>query len=287
MTINTVRGAFAALEALPVAGVSERRPALLVPGYTGSKEDFIPVLAPLAAAGRRVVAIDMRGQYESPPAADPCGYDLGELAADIAAVAQHLTPATEHQGGARQRVHLLGHSFGGLVAREAMLGDGAGFGSLTLMSSGPGTLSGARAVILRAVLDQINGAPDLAEQVRLIWRTQLEPQAVADGNPPEIVAFLRTRMLRTCPVGLTTMAASLLSCPDRTAELARLASPVLVVYGEDDDAWHPSIQEDMAERLSARRVCIPGAAHSPAVEAPETAASTLTSFWNSVECGQR
>ena len=39
----------------------------------------------------------------------------------------------------------------------------------------------------------------------------------------------------------------------------------------------------MAERLGAERVCIPGAHHSPAVEAPETTASTLTKFWNRAE----
>jgi len=33
-------------------------------------------------------------------------------------------------------------------------------------------------------------------------------------------------------------------------------------------------------------VCNPGAAHSPAVEAPETVASALTMFWNSVEAAR-
>ncbi len=39
----------------------------------------------------------------------------------------------------------------------------------------------------------------------------------------------------------------------------------------------------MARRLRARRVCIPGAAHSPAVEAPATTASALTTFWEAAE----
>ena len=43
-TVRTSRGSFAALEAVPVSGVCEREPALLVPGYTGSKEDFLAVL---------------------------------------------------------------------------------------------------------------------------------------------------------------------------------------------------------------------------------------------------
>src|SRR2546421_175548 len=40
--------------------------ALLVPGYTGSKEDFAPLIDPIADAGFDVVAIDLPGQYESP-----------------------------------------------------------------------------------------------------------------------------------------------------------------------------------------------------------------------------
>ena len=68
MTIESPRGASRRSRREPATGVCERRPALLIPGFTGSKEDFLPVLQPLASAGRRVVAIDMRGQYQSPGA---------------------------------------------------------------------------------------------------------------------------------------------------------------------------------------------------------------------------
>src|SRR3954469_19375886 len=38
---------------------------LLVPGYTGSKEDFAPLLDGIAAAGLRAIAVDLPGQFES------------------------------------------------------------------------------------------------------------------------------------------------------------------------------------------------------------------------------
>jgi pimeloyl-ACP methyl ester carboxylesterase len=288
LTVDTARGPFAALEALPAAGVAEHQPALLIPGYTGSKEDFLPVLGPLAQAGRRVIAIDMRGQYESPAAADAGGYDLAALAADVAGIADTLDG---HDGPARPgapRIHLLGHSFGGLVAQELLLGQAARIGSLTLMSSGPGALTGPRAAVLRAILAELGPAlPNgLHAEVKRLWDTQLEPAAVADGVPSDVIDFLRTRMLSSCPIGLWSMARGLLACPDRTAALAAAGAPLLVVYGENDDAWAPSIQDDMAQRLGAQRVCIPGAAHSPAVEAPETVASTVTAFWNLVEASR-
>ena len=72
----------------PPAGPCELGTALLVPGYTGSKEDFIAILGPLAAAGRRVIAVDQRGQYQTAGPDDPDAYDPRELGADIAALAR-------------------------------------------------------------------------------------------------------------------------------------------------------------------------------------------------------
>ncbi len=287
ITLKTARGRFAAFEAMPATGVCERRPALLVPGFTGSKEDFLPILHQLAAAARRVVAIDMRGQYQTPGTADRSIYSLGALGADIGAVAAEIA-ADPSQPPARGEpgVHLLGHSFGGLVARETVLAKSAAISSLTLMSSGPGRLTGPAAGVLKAVLTPLREltGPRLRTEIKRVWDLQLAPQAQADGTPPQIIEFLRRRMLSSHPDGLAAMAEQLLDTPDRTAALASSAqAPILVLYGEYDDKWETPVQEKMAERLQAERVCIPGATHSPAVEAPETTASTLNKFWNAAE----
>lgn len=272
-TVASARGNFAALEAIP-AGERALGTALLVPGYTGSKEDFLAVLGPLAAAGRRVVAVDMRGQYETPGPDTPGAYDPRELGKDITALAR-----------ATAAVHLLGHSFGGLVARETVLDGTYTPCSLTLMCSGPAALPRPRADELRLVLDALESlaARDRGGKVAEIWHGALEPQAVADGVPEPVIAFLRERMLASNPTGLTAMATHLLSAPDKTGDLASRNVPVLVLFGEDDNAWPPAQQEEMAIRLNARRACIAGAAHSPAVEAPAVTAQALTSFWNAAE----
>ena len=297
-TIETSRGKFAALEALPVTGVRERQPALLVPGYTGSKEDFLLILQALASAGRQVIAIDMRGQYETPGSDDAAAYRLDALAADVAMIADWLGsgradpadgPGAAAGAPAARGIHLLGHSLGGLVAREVLLARAARISSLTLMSSGPAALTGPRAAVLSGLLAELDGTrpAGLRAEIERIWKTRMEPEAVAGGVPAGIIDFLRTRMLQSSPTGLRAMGETLLSCPDRTPALAKLGGvPLMVVYGENDDAWEPAAQEDMATQLGARRVCIPAAAHSPAVEAPETTASTLTGFWNTVECNQ-
>jgi pimeloyl-ACP methyl ester carboxylesterase len=286
-TVKTARGRFAAFEAMPATGVCERRPALLVPGFTGSKEDFLPILHQLAEAARRVVAIDMRGQYQTPGTADRAAYRLGELGADIGAVAAEMTGGPgQPPGPGEPAVHVLGHSFGGLVAREAVLAKHATISSLTLMSSGPGPLTGPSAGELRAVLTPLRGLTGgpLRAEIKRVWDLYLAPQAQAAGTPPHIIEFLRRRMLGNHPEGMTAMAEQLLDGPDRTAALASSArAPILVLYGEYDDKWETPVQEEMAERLRAQRVCIPGATHSPAVEAPETTASALNKFWNAAE----
>ena len=294
--IETRRGSFAALEAMPGSGVCERQPAVLVPGFTGSKEDFLAILHQLGAAGRRVLAIDLRGQYQTPGPDDPGAYAIRELGADVAAIVDAMavraggSAGLAGSGGGADgelgTVHVVGHSFGGLVVREALLGGARHVGSVTFMSSGPAQLTGPAADELIGLLGYLDGeSPEVMRNtIEKIWDSVLAPQAVAAGVEPDIVAFLRDRMLANSPVGLRVMARYLLQAPDRTSELTGgLHVPVLVLYGEDDDKWEPAAQEEMAGRVGAERVCIPGAAQSPAVNAQETTASALNAFWHAAE----
>jgi pimeloyl-ACP methyl ester carboxylesterase len=272
-TVVTARGEFAVLDAMPATGPCELGTALLVPGYTGSKEDFISILGQLAAAGRRVIAVDQRGQYQTAGPDAPDAYDPRELDADVTALVQ-----------ATQATHLLGHSFGGLVVRESVLG-GCSPTSLTLLSSGPAALPGPRAEELHFMLNHLDGipAPALRHKVAEIWTGVLKPEAMAAGIAHPIMAFLEERMLTNNPTGLITMATQLLKAEDKTAELAARGIPTFVLYGEEDNAWPATQQRDMASVLNAERTCIPGAAHNPNVEAPATTAHALTKFWNTTE----
>jgi pimeloyl-ACP methyl ester carboxylesterase len=273
-TVASPRGPFAVLEALPATGVTDLGTALLVPGYTGSKEDFLNVLYELAGAGRRVLAADLRGQYQTAGPDDDAAYTLAALGADIAALAE-----------ATETAHLLGHSFGGLVVREAVIGAGLAPESLTLLSSGPAAIPGPRARQLVSLLDYTADAngEELRARIAKMWHGSMRPQAKAAGVPAEIVDFLTERTLGNSPVAMLAMARELLNATDRTGELADAGIPVFVLYGENDDAWPTDIQEDMAARLNAERLCIPAAAHSPNVEAPCTTAQALTRFWNTTE----
>jgi pimeloyl-ACP methyl ester carboxylesterase len=255
-------------------GAGSRGTALLVAGYTGSKEDFAPLLAPLARAGWRVVAIDQRGQYESPGPEDPAAYSVAELGADVRAVGAALR--AEDEGP----LHLVGHSFGGLVTRAAVLQDPAAFTSLTLLGSGPARLTGRRAQMLDhlAPLLDAGGVKAVHEALEAVAMTDPKAQAV----PAATREFLDRRFLANSAAGLRGMADAMLAEPDRVAELAATGVPVLVAHGEADDAWLPHVQADMARRLGARYEVIDDSIHSPAVETPARTGQVLVDFWSSV-----
>ncbi|MEX5716894.1 alpha/beta fold hydrolase [Geodermatophilus maliterrae] len=272
-TPRTLPGRAGPLAALDTGGDGPRGTVLMVAGYTGSKEDFAPLLAPLAASGHRVVAIDQRGQFESPGPDDPAAYTVSELAADVVAVAHLLQAETGP-------VHLLGHSFGGLVARAAVLADPGAFRSLTLLGSGPARLVGPRVELLDHLgpLLDAGGVPLVHATLEQLAMT--DPRARAVPEPTR--AFYARRFLANSAAGLRGMAAAMTTEPDRVAELAATGVPVLVAHGEADDAWTPAAQADMAARLGARHEVIPAAIHSPAIENPPRTVEVLESFWSSL-----
>jgi pimeloyl-ACP methyl ester carboxylesterase len=265
--VPTTRGALAALRA-----DGEGSPVLLVPGFTGSKEDFIAVLAPIAGAGHPVVTYDQRGQFESTGPDDPSTYDVATLAEDLLEVVASL-------GGP---VHLLGHSFGGLVSRAATIAAPDAVRSLTLLDSGPAAIPHPSASNV-ALLAQVLPGMDLPT----IWaaKRQMEAPHEPEPPPPHIEEWLRKRFLANSPACLKRMAEQLLTELDRSDELAALDLPVLVAYGETDDAWPAATQADMAVRLGAATAVITGAGHSPAADRPEATAAALLEFWAKVDAG--
>lgn len=261
----------------PTPGIAvENAPiALLVPGFTGSKEDFAPLLDPIAEHGIEPIAIDLPGQYESAGPDDEDAHlpePLGEVVAELIG---------DLSDNGRQ-VLLLGHSYGGLVARGAVLA-GAEITGLTLMDTGPGELPPGRR---RGVIDI--GDPLLREQGVAAAQVLREQMDAADpgwaDKSAELREFLRTRFLRTSAASLLGMGEGLRREPDRVAKLARALrmrdAPCLVVCGASDDAWPVAIQRDMAERLDADFAVVPDAAHSPNTENPDDLVATLLATWH-------
>lgn len=261
-------GPIAALRTKPGDAV-----ALLVPGYTGSKEDFVPLLDSLATAGFQAVAIDLPGQYESPGPDEEAEYLPSKLGVVVANVVEQL----------RRPVVLLGHSYGGLVVRGAVLA-GADIVGLTLMDTGPGQLtSGARLKGLQ-IGEPLLRANGKTEAYRL--REQISARFESWASlPADLKEFFRTRFVESSAPGLLGMARGLRTEPDLVAvlaaELQRRELPAVVVCGENDDAWSVPEQREMAQRLHVPFHLVPGAAHSPNTENPTGLLDALIPTWHS------
>ncbi|WP_251094833.1 alpha/beta hydrolase [Streptomyces sp. Caat 7-52] len=270
--LRTARGEFAVVDAPVAVGVEPRGVALLLPGFTGSKEDFNSLHVPLAERGYRTVAVDGRGQFETDgPVTDESAYAQEELARDVLAQAEAI-------GGP---VHLLGHSLGGQITRAAVLLDHAPFLSLTLMSSGPAQISTSqqeRVKLLRDAL-AVMGMAEVWEAIQAMEPPEETDTPAFDGGLDDR-DDLRRRWLATKPGQLLATGLQLCTEPDRVAELAAVPLPFHVLSGARDDTWPLPLLDDMAVRLEARRTVIEGAEHSPNTDRPLETARAIAGFWD-------
>jgi len=267
--VATDRGSFAALDNEAALTDGSIGSAVLVPGFTGSKEDFIALLLPLARRQLRAVAFDLTGQFETPGPEGVEDYSLAGFAADVWAVAATLP----------RPLVLVGHSFGGLVVRDAVLADPLAADGLAIIASGPAALPEEQQTVLKMFVDVMNrhGLESVLQGKRA-----MDAAAGAPAPPPDMVDFLTRRFLSNSPGSLQAMIETLCGVQDQVDALATVAPPTAVIVGGQDDAWPPAEQLAMAQRLEAALLELPDVGHSPAVDAPEAVADAIAALYAGV-----
>jgi pimeloyl-ACP methyl ester carboxylesterase len=264
--VETPVGSFAVLTAGP--STSELPVVVLVPGWTGSKEDFLTLLPEIASSGRRVVALDQRGQLDTPGPDSVDAYSLDGFATDLLAVVDAV---------AEEPVDLLAHSFGGLVAARATVLAPFAVSSLVLLCSGPGALPVERHGELTALADALEtlGAADTWTAMRARERA-----AGVVMPPAEIEDWLQHRFLASSTAALVAKTRLLVEAPDHREALRNRPTPTMIMTGSLDDAWPVEVQAEFAASIGAEYAVLDGLGHSPAVEDPTGTARVLVDFWD-------
>lgn len=249
-------------------GSPARGDVLLVPGFTGSKEDYIAILAPLAARGWRVAAMDLPGQGSAPALGPRGSHSPESLAGSVAEVADRFCPD--------RPVHLVGHSMGGLVTRAMLLAHPDRVASWTIMCSGPGSVPTSSFPSLIHLQRALGSVP-----MERVWAEKEALDRASGWVPPsdEVLEFVTARFIANDPAALADFADILMTARDRTTEAAAVLRARgitgAVVTGALDDAWPVAEQEQMAQRLGVAWHVIPGVGHNPATEDPAATVALL------------
>ncbi len=200
-----------------------------------------------------VVTYDNRGTGASDPA--PMGYSIDAMAADAIGVLDHLGIA---------RAHVVGISMGGFIAQTIALDHPERVDRLVLCSTafgGPEQVSASSDVL--ADLAGF-GPPDRTPEERLRRRLRINfGEDFINRHPAEVRSFLESadRM----PVAEGTRMVHLLASAefDRSADVARITVPTLVMAGTDDILVPPENSRLLAARIpGARLLFYQGAGHS-------------------------
>lgn len=244
-------------------GSTDGSRVLLVPGATGSKEDFGLMLPLLTDAGYRAESYDLAGQYES-HAAGPENlhppldrYTLELFVDDLLAVIR--------AGSAP--VHLLGYSFAGTVASVVAARHPELVESLTLMSSPPLAGQSFRGF---KVLGPFSGPmPAHVGAGLLIWGVRMN----VNRSPRERLAFVRERFALTRRSSVDDIIELMKHVPDLDAELRASGVPVLIAVGKGD-IWPVAAHRAYAERIRANIVVF-DTGHTPNETAPHQLTAAL------------
>ena len=242
------------------------RPFVLLHGFTGSRRDFAPRAAELAALGR-VVLPDLRGHGDSTNTGTEAGYTFDQLAADLLAFLDAL---------GIERCDLLGHSMGGMIALRAALRWPERFASLVLLDTSarvPDDLA-REPIELAARIAREAGMPQLAKLLRArssspeAGRTDADRRLEAEWGDRYWDEWRFPNYHAMDPQAFGALGAELFDQAPLGARLAEIRCPTLVLVGSGDTGFLAAANELVRDIPGARLAVIPEAGHQPQLENP-------------------
>lgn len=243
---------------------------LMLHDVDASHVAFAPQVESFALQGYQAVAWDMPGYGHSPPI-EP--YDFKGLAGRCVALIEALT---QRPDGSHGSVILLGQGMGGMVAQEVALRRPELVNRLVLsatLASFIGLPPTHSAAYLEARTAPLAAGLSMRELAQ-----RLVPQQVGPGSLPE-GAQLAEHALGGVFVSTYRRALDAQSRFDRTAALAQVRVPTLLLAGEFDTIATPQRMQAMALDLPlAHCAMLPGVGRWPNLEAPDDFDAAVLSF---------
>ena len=215
----------------------------------------------------RCVAIDWRGQGDSPPAAS--GYDMDTLSLDAIALIEHLEVGP---------VHYVGLSMGGFVGQRIAARRPELLRSLVLLdtSAEPEDPSAARQDKLLARIYSLVGiGPVKGPVVKLMFG----PTFLRDPRSTPLIAEMMARIGRSDRRGIRDAVLGVANRAGVLGEIPAIKAPTLVAVGADDKPTVPDRSRAIAAAVpGAELVIIPECGHSSTIEQPEAVTTLIRDF---------
>jgi len=203
----------------------------------------------------QAAAWDARGYGDSDDYEGPLQFD--HFTGDVLRVAEHLKAA---------KLHLVGLSMGGRIARNVALRYPDHLLSLTLISSTPGFDALSAEGVKRFVTERRSRTPQSLQQLI--------------GSRASRAAY--TELLDSVsrihePSYQKTLEASV--AQDRAAPIEKISVPTLVIAGEEDTVYPPELAREMARRIpGAELLMLEGTGHLANLEQPERFNTAVLNF---------
>ena len=250
---------------------------VVVNGGPGASHHCVARLASLASPSLRVVLYDQRGMGGSTAPSDDKAYGLDQYVADLDAIRHGLGDA---------KIHVLGHSFGGLVAMAYAAAHPDRVASLTLISSATPDWEGH--VAAGAAFEQryakllaekkvpADPPPPVGDDCRGESNAIL-PALFADPDFKEPIEETKTTL---CSVHVRSATGKLLRGYDLRPKLKAFTAPTLVMMGDSDPFGEPRgrATAKALEAAHPQYAVLPKCGHFPWVECPDAFRPVIEEF---------
>ncbi|HVN39051.1 MAG TPA: alpha/beta hydrolase [Myxococcota bacterium] len=235
-----------------------------------TRENWRPQVAPLVAAGLRVVLWDYRGHGLSDAPDDPNAYSLECVVDDLARVLDFAAPG--------EAAVLAGLSFGGLASLHLALREPARARALVLVGSGPGFKNADAQARWEAMVERTASFVE-AKGMRAFVESRASATLVGLRAETAAARAAADAIAAQTPHGVAHFARRIAGpAPPVLDRLGEIRAPALVMVGERDEQFLRAA-DVMAARLAvASREVFPGAGHIVNLDAPDAFDAALLGF---------